>query len=96
MSNHVAHTHTSEYSLLGRILVLLMFLTLITILVAVVDLGPLTLTVALLIAGVKSYFVLAYFMHLKYESLLLRVLVGAVFFLFVCLVLITYIDYYFR
>ena len=35
-------------------------------------------------------------MHLKYESLLLRILVGMVFVLFALIVLITFIDYAYR
>jgi cytochrome c oxidase subunit 4 len=59
-------------------------------------LGPLTLTVAMLIACVKSFIVLSNFMHLKYESLLLRILVAMVFVLFALIVAITFIDYAFR
>ncbi len=93
-SNH--GTHITEYNVLLKILTILMFFTLITITVATLELGPLTLTVALLIAGVKSYFVLAHFMHLKHEGALLKILVGSVFLLFILIVLITLIDYFWR
>ena len=73
-----------------------MFLTFLTISITSFHLGAFTVTVALLIAGVKGFLVLSYFMHLKYESLLLRILVGMVFVLFIVIVLITFIDYAYR
>ncbi|MDD2797061.1 MAG: cytochrome C oxidase subunit IV family protein [Bacteroidales bacterium] len=99
MSNKNAHAveHSgTDYMLLGKILVLLMFFTFATITITELDFGTLTLTVALLIAGVKSYFVIAYFMHLKHEGLLLKILVISVFILYILIVLITLIDYYYR
>jgi len=89
-------THTIEYNTLAKILLVLMFLTLITISVTSYHLGPFTVTVALLIAGTKSFLVLSNFMHLKYESVLLRILVAMVFVLFAVIVLITFIDYAYR
>ena len=89
-------THTIEYKTLAKVLAVLMFLTFITIAITAVHLGPLTVTAALLIAGVKSFLVLSNFMHLKYESLLLRILVAMVFVLFALIVVITFIDYAFR
>jgi cytochrome c oxidase subunit 4 len=89
-------THTIEYKTLSKILLILMFLTLVTISVTSIHLGPFTVTVALLIAGTKSYLVLTNFMHLKYESLLLRILVAMVFVLFALIILITFIDYAYR
>jgi cytochrome c oxidase subunit 4 len=89
-------THTTEYRVLAKILLVLMFLTFLTISITSFHLGAFTVTVALLIAGVKGFLVLSYFMHLKYESLLLRILVGMVFVLFIVIVLITFIDYAYR
>ncbi|HZK68661.1 MAG TPA: cytochrome C oxidase subunit IV family protein [Paludibacter sp.] len=89
-------THTIEYKTLSKILLVLLFLTFLTISVTSYHLGPFTVLVALLIAGLKSFLVLSNFMHLKYESLLLRILVAMVFVLFVVIVLITFIDYAYR
>ncbi len=89
-------THTIEYQSLSKTLLILLFLTFVTITIASVHLGAFTLAVALLIACVKSFIVLSNFMHLKYESLLLRILVGMVFVLFALIVAITFIDYAFR
>jgi cytochrome c oxidase subunit 4 len=89
-------THITEYKILVRVLFVLLFCTFLTITVTSFNLAAFTVTIALLIAGFKSYMVLSYFMHLKYESLLLRLLVGMVFVLFVVIVLITFIDYSYR
>ena len=45
---------------------------------------------------VKAFYIVAYFMHLKFENLLLRLMVGGVFLLFAIVIAITFIDYYFR
>ncbi|HEY5593071.1 MAG TPA: cytochrome C oxidase subunit IV family protein [Paludibacter sp.] len=89
-------THTIEYWFLAKILLVLMFCTFLTISVTSYHLGPFTVTIALLIAGIKAFLVLSNFMHLRYESLLLRILVGMVFGLFVIILLITFIDYAYR
>ena len=89
-------SHITEYRVLIRILFILLLCTFITIEITSFDLAAFTVTAALLIAGFKSYLVLSYFMHLKYESLLLRILVSMVFVLFFVIVLITFIDYSFR
>jgi cytochrome c oxidase subunit 4 len=94
MANNTSHA--TEYNVLAKILLVLMFFTFLTITITSFDLGALTVTVALLIACVKAFLVLSYFMHLKYESLLLRILVGMVFVLFVLIILITFIDYAYR
>ena len=89
-------SHITEYKVLARILLVLMFLTFLTISVTSFNLAAFTVTIALLIAGVKGFLVLSYFMHLKYESLLLKILVSMVFLLFIVIVLITFIDYSYR
>ncbi len=89
-------THTIEYKTLTKILLILLFLTFVTVEITSIHLGPLTVTVALLIAGVKAFLVLSNFMHLKYESLLLRIFVAMVFVLFALIIVITFIDYAFR
>ncbi|OIP81184.1 MAG: hypothetical protein AUK44_10600 [Porphyromonadaceae bacterium CG2_30_38_12] len=94
MSEHTHHI--TPYKTLGIILVVLFFFTFLTIEITSIHLGALTVTVALLIAGVKGFLVLSYFMHLKHESLLLKILVAMVFVLFALIVLITFIDYAFR
>ena len=94
MSNN--HSHITDYKVLVRILLVLMFFTFLTISITSFNLAAFTVTVAMLIAGFKGFLVLSYFMHLKYESLLLRILVAMIFLLFAVIVLITVIDYSYR
>ena len=56
-----------SYKQLLAVLGALFVLTVITILASKIDLGALNIWLALLIASVKSSFVLLFFMHLKYE-----------------------------
>jgi cytochrome c oxidase subunit 4 len=89
-------THISSYSLNLRILIILLLLTTTSILAIKFHFGAFTVAVALILASVKSAIVLTYFMHLKFENLMLRLMVGGVFLLFAIVIVITFIDYYFR
>lgn len=93
---HKDSPHITEYKTLGIVLLILLLLTFTTIEVTSFHLMAATVLVALLIAGVKGYIVLTYFMHLKYEGLLLRVLVSAVFLLYAVIIIITFFDYMYR
>jgi cytochrome c oxidase subunit 4 len=88
--------HTSTYTSLIIVLVILLVLTTISVLVTGIHLGPVTVAVALLIASVKVAIVITQFMHLKFENLFLKLAVSGVFALFAVVILITFIDYYFR
>lgn len=88
--------HISSYQSLIIVLVILLFLTAISVLVTGFHLGALTVAVALLIASVKVYIVLSQFMHLKFENRFLKLAVTGVFALFAVVTVITFIDYYFR
>ncbi|MEZ4997707.1 MAG: cytochrome C oxidase subunit IV family protein [Bacteroidales bacterium] len=88
--------HLSTYTSLIIVLVILLVLTTISVLVTGIHLGPVTVAVALLIASVKVAIVITQFMHLKFENLFLKLAVSGVFALFAVVILITFIDYYFR
>ena len=88
--------HFTPYRTHGWVLVTLLILTLVTITVTWIDLSALTVAVALLIASVKAYIVLTYFMHLKFESGLFRMFVGMVLLIYVLVILFTLSDYIFR
>jgi cytochrome c oxidase subunit 4 len=84
MSEHVLST-----KLYVGIWAALLCLTVITALVAFVDLGPLNTVVALAIATLKAVLVVLFFMHVKYahERMIKVVIVSAFFFLFLLLTL---------
>jgi len=88
--------HISSYPLNLTVLLVLLLLTTTSVLAIKFHLGAFTVAIALIIASIKAGIVLTYFMHLKFENLLLRLMVGGVFLLFTIVVVITFIDYYFR
>jgi cytochrome c oxidase subunit 4 len=88
MSEHIVPTRV-YYSIFG----ILMLCTLVTVLVAYVDLGPFNIVAALTIAVFKATLVVLYFMHVKYSTRLTwAVVAGSVFWLGILLVL-TMSDY---
>lgn len=94
MKNHEVHITSDSLNL--TVLLGLLILTTITILAVKMHLGAFTVALALIIASVKVAIVLTYFMHLKFENILLRLLVVGVFLLFAVVIMITFIDYYYR
>jgi cytochrome c oxidase subunit 4 len=88
--------HITSYRLLATILVILLVLTFFSVFITTIHLGPLTVAAALLVASVKVSLVLIYFMHLKYESLFLKLMVSGVFLVFALVIIITFIDYLLR
>jgi cytochrome c oxidase subunit 4 len=93
---HPETVHITPYRTLAWVLITLLGLTFITITATWIDLSALTVAVALLIATVKAYIVLTYFMHLKFESSLFRVFVFMVLFIYVLVIAFTLSDYLFR
>jgi cytochrome c oxidase subunit IV len=88
-----ATAHIVEPRTYLGIIAILMVLLIITLIAAMFDLGNLNLPIAMVIAVVKVYFVMAFFMHLKFNSKLVRFFaLGALAFLFV-MFLITPSDY---
>lgn len=71
----------------------LMVLTVVTILVAYVDLGQFNKVVALGIAGFKASLVVLFFMHVKYASRLTKLFVMTGLFFLVVLLSLTMVDY---
>ncbi|WP_213805396.1 cytochrome C oxidase subunit IV family protein [Granulicella sp. dw_53] len=67
--------------------------TLVTVLAADIDLGVLNPVIALGIACTKAVIVILFFMHVKYQSKLIKMTVGAGFFTFIVLITMTLSDY---
>jgi cytochrome c oxidase subunit 4 len=89
-------THISSYSSHAIVLIVLLTLTCISVLVTGFHFGAFSVAIALIIASIKVRTVLTHFMHLKSENLFLRLMVTGVFVLFALVIIITFIDYYFR
>ncbi|HEX2977440.1 MAG TPA: cytochrome C oxidase subunit IV family protein [Bacteroidales bacterium] len=94
MSNE--ERHIIPYSTFLAVLATLIALTLISVGLTRIHLGALTVAIALLIAVVKSSFVLRIFMHLKLESKLLKFLTAGVATLISLVIIGTIVDYIFR
>ena len=67
--------------------------TILTVLAAKVELGVFNPIVALGIACFKATIVILFFMHVKYQSRLIKITVGAGFFTFIVLITMTLSDY---
>jgi cytochrome c oxidase subunit 4 len=77
----------------GIIFGTLLLCTLLTVLAARVEMGVLNPIVALAIACFKAVIVILFFMHVKYQSRLIKMTVGAGFFTFLVLITMTMSDY---
>ena len=88
--------HISSYSSLGIVLAVLLGLTFISVWVTGFHFGALSVAVALLIASIKVATVIVHFMHLRFESLFLKLMVTGVFAIFALVIILTFVDYYFR
>ena len=67
--------------------------TALTVFAADIDLGVFNPVVALAIASTKMVIVILFFMHVKYQSNLIKMTVGAGFFTFLVLITMTLSDY---
>jgi len=88
MSEHVV-SRTIYFVIFGALIVL----TVVTVAVARLDLGPWNAIVALTIAVFKATLVVLYFMHLRYSSKLTWVFVCSGLVWFVILIALTLSDY---
>ena len=103
MSQHqdpqnVNNPEHAEHHIVSPLQYSFVFLTLlvgtgITVGAAYLELGVLNPIVALAIACTKAVIVILFFMHVKYQSRLIKVTVGAGFFTFVVLITMTLVDY---
>jgi cytochrome c oxidase subunit 4 len=84
------------YKTFLMVLVILIGLTLTSVALTQIYLGALTAAAALVIAGVKSSFVLRIFMHLKTDKRMFSVLVIAIALLISTVIIITFLDYLYR
>ncbi len=92
---HAEH-HISSYASQLKIWIILLLLTWLTITVAYISFGNMAVAIALLIATVKAGIVLAYYMHLKFDSKLLTVFLIVTMAVFSSFIVLTFFDYAFR
>ncbi len=96
MSKHSEHgPHAHSYSIYILVWLALMILTGVTVAVAGINFGSLTVATALLIASVKTYLVLTIFMHLRVEQKVFKVFVFVAFLFFLISIVLLFSDYSF-
>ncbi len=88
--------HVVPYRLFVYVLIGLLILTFSSIWITSIELEGYTVAAALLFAVAKSYLVLTYFMHLKYDKPYIKIMVGFVFAIFLVVIIITFLDYLYR
>lgn len=93
---YIAESHHPSYGVNVLVWIGLISLTAITVTIAGMNLGSLALTVALLIAIIKSMFVMNFFMHVKFDSKLIRIFIGICFVTFIVMLVLTFFDLTFR
>lgn len=88
--------HIVSYKTYIYVLLALIVLTILSIEVTSIELGTLTVTVALLLASLKTGLVLYYFMHLKFDQRIYQIMVIGVIAIFIIVIVITFLDYFYR
>lgn len=88
--------HISSYKSHAFVLLALMVLTFATVAITSVELGPLNILGAMLIAGAKAAIVLSWFMHLRFDNKIYAIFTAFVFVLFVLVLIVTFFDYSYR
>lgn len=88
--------HGPGYALFVTIWALLMVLTVVTVVVAGIDLGFFNVVVAMTIASTKAALVVFFFMHLKYENKTLKLMVLVCFVILAIFIGFTFFDTAYR
>jgi cytochrome c oxidase subunit 4 len=88
--------HIISYKTYLMVLGVLIVFTLLSVAITQIELSRWSTIAALLLAGIKSTFVLLIFMHLKYDMRIFRVMVGLIIALLIVVIVVTMLDYFFR
>ena len=64
----MGHNHVSSSAMFFNVLIALLFLTVITVAVSRFDFGSANMLIAMAIAAVKASLVIAFFMHVKWDT----------------------------
>jgi cytochrome c oxidase subunit 4 len=96
--SNVVNPEHSDHHIVTPVVYAIVFVSLlvgtaITVVAAYIDLGIFNPVVALAIACTKAVIVILFFMHVKYQSKLVKLTVGAGFFTFLVLITMTLTDY---
>jgi len=93
--NQMNEEHSHSYGIYILVWLGLMTLTAVTVAVAGINFGALTVATALLVASIKSFLVLKIFMHLNVEQKVFKIFVGAALFFIIVSFVLLFADYSF-
>ena len=96
LDKHSTTHHVIPAKVFATILGILLVLTVLTVVFHQVHLGSLAAPVAFLIATTKAILVMMYFMHLKYDTTINRMIFGTAFFFVALLFVLCAIDIFTR
>jgi len=92
MSEDQQHHHIIPLGVYIKVLTLLLCLTAVTVWAAQINFGPWNTVIAMAIASIKAGFVLAFFMHLKYDNKLYVVCFSTGLFFLIVLYFFSWLD----
>lgn len=76
---------------------LLILLTITTVLLSGLDVSDTAaIIIALLVASIKAFLILTFFMHLNHEPLIFKLFLGVAFFTLIVIFILTFSDYSLR
>lgn len=84
------------FKLQAIILIVLLVMTGISVAVTQIELGTLTVMIALLLATLKASLVLSYYMHLKFENRMYTFMALGVIIVVAAVMIVTFLDYLYR
>lgn len=96
MQDNNSHEHIISYGTYIFVWLGLLALTALTVTIAGIKLGDLTVVVALVIAMIKSILVVNIFMHIKFDEVMFKIFVIVGFLTLVSIFILTFSDYLFR
>lgn len=88
--------HIISYKTYLGVLAVLIVLTLLSVAITQIELSRLSTAAALLLAGIKSTFVLLIFMHLKFDRKIFIRMVVLILALVAVVIFVTMLDFLFR
>lgn len=88
--------HIVPYRSYFYILLALISFTFMSIGIVHINLGGYSVLGAMIFSVLKSLLILTFFMHLKFDQPLIRLMVGFVCMVFLAVILITFLDYFYR
>ena len=91
-----AHSHEMTYGTYIMVWLGLVALTAITVTIAGIHLGSLTLIAAMVIASIKTVLVVTFFMHVKFDNITIKVFIFVCLLIFIIIMILTFSDLSFR